>query len=102
MDFFIIGCDINYRVKCNNIVNVFHVSNLITYFLSATIILKEIIILAELKTKQNNASVEKFLTAVPDSKKRNDSFTVLELMKKITKEEPKMWGTSIIGFGSYH
>ena len=58
--------------------------------------------MAELKTKLNNANVEKFLNSVPDSKKRNDSFAVLELMKKITKEEPKMWGTSIVGFGSYH
>lgn len=58
--------------------------------------------MAELKTKLNKASVEKFLDGVKDEKKREDCFKVLDLMKKITKEEPKMWGTSIIGFGSYH
>ena len=64
--------------------------------------LKEIIFIAELKTKLNKESVEKFLNSVPDAKKRKDSFIVLELMKKITKEEPKMWGSSIVGFGPYH
>lgn len=58
--------------------------------------------MAELKTKKNDASVEKFLNSVKDEKKRQDSFTILKLMKQITKAEPKMWGTSIIGFGSYH
>ena len=58
--------------------------------------------MAELKTKQTKASVEKFLNSVKDEKKREDSFKILELMKKITKEEPKMWGPSIIGFGNYH
>lgn len=55
----------------------------------------------ELKTKLNDASVEKFLDAVPDEKRRADSYAVLELMKKVTKHEPKMWGGAIIGFGSY-
>ncbi len=58
--------------------------------------------MAELKTKETKASVEKFLNSVPDSKKREDSFIILEMMKKITKEEPKMWGSSIVGFGNYH
>lgn len=58
--------------------------------------------MAELKTKLNKASVEKFLNSVKDEQKRQDSFKILEMMKKITKEEPKMWGPSIIGFGSYH
>ena len=58
--------------------------------------------MAELKTKLNNANVEKFLNSVKDEKKRKDCFTVLDLMKKITKSEPKMWGTSIVGFGTYH
>ena len=56
----------------------------------------------ELKTKLNNASVEKFLKGVADTKKREDSFAILEMMKKITKDEPKMWGPSIVGFGKYH
>ena len=58
--------------------------------------------MAELKTKKSNASVKKFLDSVPDQKKRQDSFVILDLMKKITKEEPKMWGPSIVGFGNYH
>jgi hypothetical protein len=58
--------------------------------------------MAELKTKQNAASVEKFLAKVTPESKRKDALVILELMKKVTKEEPRMWGTSIIGFGSYH
>jgi len=57
---------------------------------------------AELKTKLNDASVTKFLNGVADEQKRNDSFEILEMMKQVTKEEPKMWGSSIVGFGSYH
>ena len=57
---------------------------------------------AELKTKPNKASVDKFLNAVKDEKRRDDCFQVLDIMKKITKEEPIMWGPSIVGFGSYH
>ncbi|MDX9760191.1 MAG: DUF1801 domain-containing protein [Bacteroidota bacterium] len=58
--------------------------------------------MAEIKTKVNDASVEAFLASVENAQRREDSFVVLELMKKITKEEPKMWGTSIVGFGTYH
>ena len=58
--------------------------------------------MAELKTKPNKISVEKLLNSVKDENKRADSFKILELMKKITKEEPVMWGSSIIGFGKYH
>jgi len=58
--------------------------------------------MAELKTKLNDASVEKFLNTVTNAEKRKDCFTILEMMKKITKFEPKMWGSSIVGFGSYH
>jgi hypothetical protein len=57
---------------------------------------------AELKTKVNQASVEGFLNAVQDEEVRKDCFEILKMMKQITKEEPKMWGTSIVGFGSYH
>lgn len=58
--------------------------------------------MAELKTKKTTASVEDFLNSVADKSKRADSFTLLKLFKKVTKEEPKMWGTSIVGFGQYH
>ena len=56
----------------------------------------------ELKTKVNDASVTKFLEGVTDEQNRNDAFEMLKLMKQVTKEEPKMWGASIVGFGSYH
>lgn len=58
--------------------------------------------MAELKTKMNDASVEKFLNSVKDETQKEDAFTLLELMKKTTGDEPKMWGSSIVGFGSYH
>ena len=56
--------------------------------------------MAELKTKKNEASVEAFLRRVADPKRREDCFTILELMKDVTRLEPKMWGTSIVGFGT--
>lgn len=52
--------------------------------------------------KKTNASVTTFLNKVKDKQRKADCFEVLELMKEVTKEEPKMWGTSIVGFGSYH
>lgn len=55
---------------------------------------------AEIKTKQNAASVEDFINSVPDEQKRKDSFVILEMMKKASGEEPKMWGGSLIGFGN--
>ncbi|MBI5350392.1 MAG: DUF1801 domain-containing protein [Chloroflexi bacterium] len=58
--------------------------------------------MAELKTKLNKASVEKFLNGIKDETKRKDAFAILKLMQKVTKEKPKMWGSSIVGFGSYH
>lgn len=58
--------------------------------------------MAETKTKPTKVSVKKFLDAVEDEQKRKDSYVLLDMMKKITKEEPKMWGPTIIGFGSYH
>lgn len=56
----------------------------------------------ELKTKVNAASVEDFLNSVTDDQKRKDCFEILGLMEQVTNEPPKMWGASIIGFGSYH
>lgn len=58
--------------------------------------------MAELKTKKTAASVEQFILAVDDETRRDDCFAVMALMKSITKEEPAMWGSSIVGFGSYH
>jgi hypothetical protein len=56
--------------------------------------------MAEIKTKPNAASVEKFLNSVKDTRQREDSFTLLEMMKKASKEEPQMWGAALIGFGN--
>jgi len=58
--------------------------------------------MAEMKTKVNEASVEGFLNKVEDKQKREDSIEIVKVMKQVTKEEPKMWGPAIIGFGSYH
>ena len=58
--------------------------------------------MAELKTRPNDASVEDFINEVPDEAKREDSFALLELYSSITGQKPKMWGTSIIGFGLFH
>ena len=59
--------------------------------------------MAELKTKQNNANVNEFINSFADSEqKRMDSFELLKLFQDFTGFEPKMWGPSIIGFGSYH
>jgi hypothetical protein len=56
--------------------------------------------LAEIKTKPTSASVEDFINNVKDEQKRKDSLVILEMMKKATGEEPKIWGSSIIGFGN--
>ncbi len=57
--------------------------------------------MAELKTKQNSTSVTDFINKVEKEDKRKDCFTLLKIFEQITKEKPTMWGTSIIGFGSY-
>ena len=58
--------------------------------------------MAEVKTQKNDADVKTFLNAVEDRQRREDSLALLEIMRAIIKEEPAMWGTSIVGFGSYH
>ncbi|MBK9163130.1 MAG: DUF1801 domain-containing protein [Acidobacteria bacterium] len=55
---------------------------------------------AELKTQETDASVEDFIGSVENETLQQDAFRLLEMFKRITKEEPKMWGPSIIGFGS--
>lgn len=56
--------------------------------------------LVKIKTQQNSASVEDFINKVNNEQQRHDSFIILEMMKKISGEEPKMWGASLIGFGN--
>lgn len=54
------------------------------------------------KTTQNNRSVEDFLDSVENEKRREDSKKVLKMMWETTGENPRMWGSSIVGFGTYH
>lgn len=58
--------------------------------------------MAELKTKASDASVEEFLQSVPDERKQQDSRVLLAMMQTATGAPPQMWGSSIVGFGSYH
>ena len=58
--------------------------------------------MAELKTKENSKNVTAFLNGIENETRKEDAFKLLELIQDITGEMPRMWGTSIIGFGSYH
>lgn len=58
--------------------------------------------MAKNKTTENTGNVFDFLQSVENEQRRKDSLTVLEIMKEITGVEPKMWGTSIVGFDTYH
>lgn len=55
-----------------------------------------------LKTVVNDASVAKFLDAIPDPERRTDAQVVAKMMQAATKAKPKMWGPSIVGFGTFH
>lgn len=55
-----------------------------------------------IKTHVNDASVEDFINSVNDDLKKADAFKILEMYKEATNEQPKMWGSSMIGFGQYH
>ena len=57
--------------------------------------------MAELKTKETNESVAAFIDKVADTKRREDCRAVIAIMRDVTKEEPKMWGSSIVGFGRH-
>jgi len=58
--------------------------------------------MAENKTKETQASVAAFIDALPDPTRRADAKALVQLMQSATGEKPKMWGPSIIGFGSCH
>ena len=59
--------------------------------------------MAKNKTEPTQASVERFIQTFANSEqKKKDSYELIDLMKKVSGHEPKMWGPSIIGFGSYH
>lgn len=55
--------------------------------------------MAELKTKVNKASVDKFLKSIKDPQKRADSIAICKMMEKASGSKPEMWGTAIVGFG---
>ena len=57
--------------------------------------------MAELKTQKNDGDVDEFLNSVENETRRRDAFAVKEIMTRLTGEEPKMWGNSIVGFGEY-
>ncbi len=59
-------------------------------------------IMAELKTKETDASVDDFLDAVEPDRRKRDGRILCDLMNRVTGFEPKMWGPSIVGFGRYH
>jgi len=54
------------------------------------------------KTKPTEVSVESHIAAIANEEQRNDAQTLIALMRRVTKQEPRMWGPSIVGFGSYH
>lgn len=56
--------------------------------------------LVEIKTKETSASVDSFVDSITDEQKRKDTKAILALMEKAVKEKPKMWGSSMIGFGN--
>ena len=56
--------------------------------------------MAELKTKVNDASVAKFFAAIKDARVRDDCRTIASIMEAATKAKPRMWGSSIVGFGT--
>ena len=58
--------------------------------------------MSEVKTKQNNASVNGFLNSISPIEKKSDGFKLLEIFERITGEKGMMWGISIVGFGKYH
>ncbi len=58
--------------------------------------------MAETKTKPTAVSVESHVAAIAGEEQRNDARTLVAIMQRVTGEEPRMWGPSIVGFGSYH
>ena len=57
--------------------------------------------MAEIKTKENNASVKDFLDKVKDKERKKDCLEIMKIMKEVSGKKPKMWGSSLIGFGSH-
>ena len=58
--------------------------------------------MSKLKTKPTDVSVKSHIAAIANEEQRKDAQTLVALMRRVTKQEPRMWGPSIVGFGSYH
>lgn len=58
--------------------------------------------MGEIKTKVTDASVEDFINSVQNEQRRKDGFELLKMYKRVTGQEAKMWGPSMVGFGVYH
>jgi Domain of unknown function (DU1801) len=58
--------------------------------------------MAELKTQVTHASVDNFLQGIRDARKREGCYQIMKIMKKVTRADPKMWGTRIVRFGEYY
>jgi hypothetical protein len=55
-----------------------------------------------MKTRATDASVDGFLYSIPDAARRQDCLRLLEIMKRVTGAEPRLWGAGMVAFGSYH
>jgi hypothetical protein len=62
----------------------------------------EVVVMAEPKTKPTEVDARSFLNRVEDARQRADAFRLLDLMREVTGQEPRMWGPTIVGFGEYH
>lgn len=58
--------------------------------------------MAELKTQPTDQDVDRFLNAIPDAAMRQDCLALRDLMQQVTRAKPRLWGSSIVGFGQYH
>jgi Domain of unknown function (DU1801) len=58
--------------------------------------------MSTIKTTTNDTSVEDFINTVDDQTRQHDTLTLIKIYSRLTGEQPKMWGSSIIGFGQYH
>ena len=58
--------------------------------------------MSALKTKPTAVSAERHIAAIANAEQRHDAETLVALMRRITKQEPRMWGPTIVGFGSFH
>ena len=58
--------------------------------------------MSKLKTKPTEVSADSHIAVIANEEQRNDARTLVALMRRVTRQEPRMWGPSIVGFGSYH